>query len=112
MKCLAKVKKVDGNIEQCSRSQKKGCNNMCQAHYKQSLNKTLKYGIYVSNIDIDIHLKEQTPTLKKLPNDDIELIEINQIEYYYDSISKSVYDIHSFQKMGVLSPQGKLIKKL
>jgi hypothetical protein len=114
MKCLAKVKKLDGKIEQCSRSQKKGCSNMCQAHYKQHLNNTLKYGMYVSNIDLDIDLKEQKPAeiLKTLPVDDINIIQIDNIEYYYDLISKEVYDIHSFRKVGHLSHQGKLLKKI
>ena len=87
---------------------------MCQAHYKQSLNNTLKYGIYISNIDIDVNLKEQKPAeiFKTLPIDDIDVIQINKIDYYYDVISKYVYDMHSFQKVGVLNHKGKLVKHL
>jgi hypothetical protein len=123
LKCHAYIM-LNGNTVQCSRSKKENCNEFCLTHYRQNNNNTLKYG----KIDL-----EKINNMKKTNNNtnnntnnitntnnnnntkskviNVEYININDIDYLFNPITKYVYDFETKKKLGKLDNQLNIIKK-
>lgn len=131
LKCHAYIM-VDGNKVQCSRSKKENCGNFCKTHHRHDLNNELRFGkINLNEINNINQLNKQDKLnnqdesnnknesndmiCKEVPNNkkkiEVEYININEIDYLYNPITKYVYDFETQKKIGKLDNDLNIIKK-
>lgn len=123
LKCHAYIM-LNGIRVQCSRSKKENCNEFCLTHYRQNNNNTLKYGkIDLEKINnmkkTNVNTNNNTNNITNTNNNNntkskvinVEYININDIDYLFNPITKYVYDFETKKKLGKLDNQLNIIKK-
>ena len=127
-KCHAYIM-LNGNKVQCSRSKKENCNEYCLTHYRQNNNNMLKYGKinletikniknnYINNntnstnnnTNSTNNNTNSNSTKSKVIN--LEYININDIDYLFNPITKYIYDFETKKKLGKLDNELNIIKR-
>ena len=109
-KCHAYIM-LDGNKTQCSRSKKE--DHFCLTHFKQNEKNILKYGkINPNKINKQINSQESIENKQNYKKPlQVEYLTINDIDYLYNSNTKTVYDFDTREKLGKLDNKLNIIKK-
>ena len=123
-KCDAYIM-LNGNKVQCSRSKKIG--DFCKTHHRQNEENKLKYGKFNKNSISSIKCNDCNDcndicndNNKDIKSDNIkkykkpillEYITIKEIDYYFNPISKYIYDFDTKNKVGKLDNDLNIIKK-
>jgi len=114
LKCHAYIM-VNGNKVQCSRSKKEECGDFCKTHHRHNNNNELRFGkIDLNNINktkkkcVNISKPVTQNNKKKI---EVEYINIDDIDYLYNPITKYVYDFETHNKIGKLDNDMNIIKK-
>lgn len=125
LKCHAYIM-VDGNKVQCSRSKKENCGNFCLTHHRHDSNNELRFGkinlneinknkLNMNNIQTNNLNCSNDMICKEVPNNkkkiEVEYININEIDYLYNPITKYVYDFETQKKIGKLDNELNILKK-
>lgn len=125
LKCHAYIMR-NGNKEQCSRSKKNDTCNFCKTHDRHNNNNELKYGkIDINKISksnksknntqdkdkSNNHLENSNYTENKKKKVEVEYLNINDIDYLFNPITKHVYDFETKRKIGKLDNDLNIIKR-
>ena len=125
LKCHAYIMR-NGNKEQCSRSKIDDNCNFCKTHNRHNINNELKYGkIDINKISKQHKPKNNKQDKNKSNNDlenikynenkkkqvEVEYLNINDIDYLFNPITKYVYDFETKRKIGKLDNDCNIIKR-
>tara|TARA_Y100000591_G_C21767287_1_gene663529 strand:- start:747 stop:1256 length:510 start_codon:yes stop_codon:yes gene_type:complete len=120
-KCDAYIM-LNGNKVQCSRSKKIG--DFCKTHHRQNEENKLKYGKFnqngISSIKCNDCINNNNDNDNNNESDNIkkykkpillEYITIKEMDYYFNPITKYIYDFDTKKKVGKLDNDLNIIKK-
>ena len=125
LKCYAYIMR-NGNKEQCSRSKIHDNCNFCKTHDRHNNNNELKYGKIDINKISKSNKSNNNTQHKHISNNDfenskytenkqkkveVEYLNINNIDYLFNPITKYVYDFETRKKIGKLDNELNIIKR-